>query len=218
MSHINNSSSRLIRLAWTLIVVLGFALAATLIWQSLDNWRQNPVDTTVSTNTIDQVTFPKIYVCPPKLTYTNLNQDILDFKDKFFTDDQIKEIENLIDENIEPINDFHKDNKWSFNAHVEENRLYNWYMGFSELVVDKLNTWVKTTSSHGSLGIPNFEEEYQEDKFELFIRKEFTLKILNLTSPTQKLILEIEADLKETYGGTESISMHFEEGITSIKK
>ena len=42
-----------------MIVLLGFSCAGYLIWESFDNWQQNPVDTTISTYPIEQVSFPK---------------------------------------------------------------------------------------------------------------------------------------------------------------
>ena len=100
MSYIGNTS-RLIRAAWITIVVLGFSCAGYLIWESFDNWEQNPVATTVSTHPIDQVTFPKIYVCPPKHTYTNLNHDIVNTKNVTLTEEQIDAINVQIDIRIE---------------------------------------------------------------------------------------------------------------------
>ena len=120
LNHIA-SSARFIRLAWFVIVFLGFSLAGVLIWNSFDNWQQNPVATTISTYPIQQVSFPKIYVCPPKHTYTNLNQDIVDMKNVSLTDDQANEVKTLLElkieqmekENIvEETDSFEKENKY----------------------------------------------------------------------------------------------------------
>ena len=94
LNHIQNSS-RFVSIAWTGIVILGFSFSGYLIWQSVDNWNQNPVATTISTYPIEDVTFPMIYVCPPKHTYTNLNQDIIEMQNESLTDDQIEELSSL---------------------------------------------------------------------------------------------------------------------------
>ena len=94
LSHIG-STKRLIRAGWIVVVLLGFSFAGYLIWQSFDNWQQNPVATTISTYPIEQVSLPKIYVCPPKHTYTNLNQDIVEMKDVVLTMHQITELISL---------------------------------------------------------------------------------------------------------------------------
>ena len=92
------STTKLIRVAWIVIVLSGFSFAGYLIWQSFDNWNQNPVDTTISTHPIEQVTFPKIYVCPPKHTYTNLNYDIEKTKKVFLSEDHTQELKVLVDD------------------------------------------------------------------------------------------------------------------------
>ena len=80
LSHIG-STKKLVRVAWIIVVMSGFTIAGYIIWNSLNYWKENPVATTISTYPIEQVSLPKIYVCPPKHTYTNLNQDIVEMKD-----------------------------------------------------------------------------------------------------------------------------------------
>ena len=48
-----------------------------LIYQNFQNWAENPVTTTVETLPIEQIRFPKVTICPPPNTYTNLNYDLL---------------------------------------------------------------------------------------------------------------------------------------------
>ena len=89
------NSERLIKVVWIGIVTLGFSLSGVLIWHSFENWQKNPVETTISTHPIEKVSFPKIYVCPPKDTYTNLNQDIIDMKNVSLTSDQMEQLQIL---------------------------------------------------------------------------------------------------------------------------
>ena len=42
-----------------------------------DDWRQNPVKTTIETEPITDLTLPKVTVCPPQNTYTDLNYDLM---------------------------------------------------------------------------------------------------------------------------------------------
>ena len=94
LSYIGKTK-KLIRIAWIIVVLSGFTIAGYLIWNSLNNWMENPVATTISTYPIEQVSLPKIYVCPPKHTYTNLNQDIVEMKDISLTNNQIEELMSL---------------------------------------------------------------------------------------------------------------------------
>ena len=114
-------------------MLLGFTIAGFLIWQSLDNWQHDPVDTTISTHPIEQVTFPKIYVCPPKHTYTNLNYDIINNKDVMLSEGQIDDLRNLIDESIKTVE------LQQIMAQVDRvnvnNKFLNWYMGLSQIEI-----------------------------------------------------------------------------------
>ena len=65
------------RVFWVVVVTAGFIAAFCIIAQSLSNWAENPVTTTVETVPITEVRFPKVTVCPPQDTYTNLNYDLV---------------------------------------------------------------------------------------------------------------------------------------------
>ena len=71
-----SSTRRFVRLFWILVVLGGFAGAIYMIWESFENWRENPISTTVNTKPIADLTFPNVTVCPPKGLYLNLNHDI----------------------------------------------------------------------------------------------------------------------------------------------
>ena len=71
------STKRLPRLFWIMIVVFGFSIAGFLISQAFRNWSESPIKTTIETKTISSITFPKVIVCPPKNTFTNLNYDLM---------------------------------------------------------------------------------------------------------------------------------------------
>ena len=136
LSHIT-SSTRLIRAIWIVIVLLGFTIAGFLIWQSFDNWQHDPIDTTISTHPIEQVTFPKIYVCPPKHTYTNLNHDVINNKNVTLTEDQIDDLKILIDKQIEEVK--LEEIMFEVTKVKEENKFINWYMGISQLNIPYYN-------------------------------------------------------------------------------
>ena len=73
--HISSTAKQL-RLLWTCIVIAGFVGAALLINKSFESWAEQPVATTVETFPIKDVKFPKVTVCPPKNTLTNINPDL----------------------------------------------------------------------------------------------------------------------------------------------
>ena len=65
------------RLFWILVVISGFIGASLLIKESFDSWSESPIKTTVETLPISEITFPKVTVCPPKNTFTDLNYDLM---------------------------------------------------------------------------------------------------------------------------------------------
>ena len=68
---------RLVKLFWVIVVIAGFTGAGVLIYRSFQDWDENPVTTTIETRPITEITFPKVTVCPPKDTYTDLNYDLM---------------------------------------------------------------------------------------------------------------------------------------------
>ena len=72
-----SSTRRLARLFWILVVMAGFTGAGYMIYQSFDGWAESPVKTTIETLPITEITLPKVTVCPPKNTFTNLNYDLM---------------------------------------------------------------------------------------------------------------------------------------------
>ena len=75
-SHII-TTQRFSRIFWILVVILSISSSALLILQSLRTWSKSPISTTIETLPISRIHFPKVIVCPPKSTQTNLNQDLV---------------------------------------------------------------------------------------------------------------------------------------------
>ena len=72
-----SSTRKFIRVIWVLVVIAGFTGAGYMIYQSFKAWEESPVTTTVETLPITEITLPKVTVCPPKNTFTNLNYDLM---------------------------------------------------------------------------------------------------------------------------------------------
>ena len=75
--HYISTSRKYVRLFWILVVITGFTSAGVLIYDSFILWGESPVKTTIETLPITEITFPKVTVCPPKNTYTDLNYDLM---------------------------------------------------------------------------------------------------------------------------------------------
>ena len=71
------STKKFARLFWITVVIVGFAGATFMIQKSFIEWEENPITTTIESRPITELTFPKVTVCPPKHTYTDLNYDLM---------------------------------------------------------------------------------------------------------------------------------------------
>ena len=120
LNHIA-TGRKYIRLFWILVVLTGFIGAGVLIYQSFESWQESPVKTTIETLPISQITLPKVTVCPPKNTYTNLNYDLMMTENMTLDDDTrnvlmnyAKELlyENLYEEIIKNISMVEENNRY----------------------------------------------------------------------------------------------------------
>ena len=75
--YISVNPKLIIKLIWILIVIAGFVGSGVIIYQSFQSWNESPVKTTVESIPIANLKFPKVTVCPPKNTFTNLNYDLM---------------------------------------------------------------------------------------------------------------------------------------------
>ena len=165
------SKSTFVRLSWIGIVLAGFGFSGYLINNLLDNWNQNPVETTISTYPIEKVTFPKIIVCPPKHTYTNLNFDIVHTNNASLSGEQIEDLKTLIDEKIEQAG--YENIMLQVNNTGEQNQFYNWYTGLSKIEIPYFSyphgvrthrIKQHTYAREGIFRSPYFGEKFQKDK------------------------------------------------------
>ena len=121
------NTKRLERLLWISIVLVGFTGAVLIIQQSFQSWNDSPIKTTIETLPIEKVTFPKITVCPPKDTYTNLNFDIIKAENITTVNEHDREI---LSENFKQYFlqlDYELLLKKLKNSFKENNQYRNWY-------------------------------------------------------------------------------------------
>ena len=124
-----SSTRKYARLFWILVVTTGFLGAILLIKESFDSWSESPVKTTIETLPIAEIKLPKVTVCPPKNTFTDLNYDLMMTENITLTNEIRDEmfryaVEVLIEDKL-------SQNNWT-KLH-EEDRYYNWYHGYSNI-------------------------------------------------------------------------------------
>ena len=204
LSYISTTRKH-VRLFWVFVVFSGFWTAGYLIQQSFQTWAESPVKTTVETLPITEITFPKITVCPPRNTYTDLNYDLLsinvsltEYVDNNSTDSSEVEydifgiptsIESKMTKN-DKILDFALD-VTKYQTYMddlmkleEENRFYNWYHGYTKISQPKYITWsqyeysIDTSATSGVIKTRHFGERFNDHlSFERNIVFQFLIKI-----------------------------------------
>jgi len=129
LSYIS-TTKKCVNLFWILVVIGGFTGAGVLIYQSFQSWNESPVKTTIRTHPISEITFPKVTVCPPKNTYTDLNYDLMMTENLTLDNDTRQELatyaKTLLYDNMHEIIIRNM-------SRIEVNdKYYNWYYGYTK--------------------------------------------------------------------------------------
>ena len=153
------------RLFWILAVLGGFSTATFLIHQSFQNWQDSPVTTSIETLSISEIKLPKVTVCPPKDTYTDLNYDLTMAENVVLTDKMRDDLFSYALDVIWDQNDY-------FGKLKEDNMYYNWYNGFTEVKSPKLdsyfglNYFIDTSALSGVVTTQYYGQKFQPDLVE----------------------------------------------------
>ena len=191
-----------VRLFWILVVIGGFSAAGFIIYQSFQSWADSPVKTTIETLPITEITFPKVTVCPPKNTYTDLNYDLM-MTENMTLDSAIRnELENYA---VEMLYDHLYDTIMRNMSKLEDNdRYYNWYHGYTMILLPYIrggsymtgvNYDVETSASSGSISTKNFGDKFDADKVEtgpLYYKVNLYPSDSVKNNPTVTLHLDVE--------------------------
>ena len=168
LSHIASSKS-IVKPFWITIVFTGFSFAGILIHQSFQSWEESPIKTTVQTLPITELSFPKVTVCPPKNTFTNLNYDLLMAENMTIEDDtRIK----LIEKAFETLADhFVNESKSNFAQLEQKNIFFNWYNGYTKIHMPYFDSYINgqkqtiyTTSTEGAIETKYFRQAFDKSK------------------------------------------------------
>ena len=156
-----STTKKYARLFWIIVVVAGFGTAGYMIKTSFVDWAANPIRTTLETVPISKIKFPKVTVCPPENTYTDLNYDLMVAENATLTEEMRDELVNYSEKVI--VEHVYMDD---FDILQEENRFYNWYHGYTKIsrpfTNEKgLNFILQTTATSGSVNTEYFGEQYQ---------------------------------------------------------
>ena len=154
------------------LIITGFFIASHLINKSFDNWSESPIKTTIETRPISEITFPKVTVCPPKNTFTDLNLDLMMLENKTLTNETKEKLINLARQELLVQDEI---NLLSNLSKIEEEkRYYNWHYGFTKIgfpvwtASNELQYYIETSATTGTVKTQYFGEKYDHFKIEKY--------------------------------------------------
>ena len=186
-----STSRKFAKVFWIIIVFGGFTLAGYMINNSIKSWAERPIKTTLETRPISEIRLPRLTVCPPKNTYTDLNYDLLLAENMTLTDELRGDLFNyakkLVDEHVY-MNDIDK--------LQEENRYYNWYHGYTKMIStahdkDGVNYFISSSALSGVVTTQYYEEKYQPHRVE------------------QRAYYQVNVFPPESVRGNPNVTLHF---------
>ena len=134
--HISNTRKNY-KLFWILVVIAGFSGAGYMIYQSFDAWDQSPIKTTIETRPINEMNkFPRITVCPPNGTYTDLNYDLKMIENMTLDEDAKR---NLTQYGAQILADYLFEKLENLETLKEIDRNYNWYYGNTKIELPSIS-------------------------------------------------------------------------------
>ena len=153
------STKGLTQTVWLCVVSVCVAYAGISIGQSFESWSKNKITTTIETLPITEVPFPKVTVCPPKNTFTNLNYDLMTTENITLNNStQNAMVEDFIKKVMEWKSS--KDEMYNF---IEEDNERNMYLGLSVAkVIDDSGApsskpFIETSAINGAISTPKFD-------------------------------------------------------------
>ena len=168
LNHVAKTKNFL-KFFWMFVVLSGFVGAGILMYQSFQSWSENPVSTITETLPISEITFPKVTVCPPKKTNTDLNYDLM-LAENILLDNQTRE--ELLQYAYQLLFEAHFNESLDIQSNIKESdKFYNWYQGFSVIQIPffdtnlgkNVNFFTITSVNHGTVYLRNYGEKWKKN-------------------------------------------------------
>ena len=187
LAHIS-ATRKTLRLFWIVVVFVGFIGAGIIIFESFQSWGESPITTTLETRSITELKFPKVTVCPPKNTFTDLNNYLIMAEKITLDSDARSELQNYAEDVLNDL--LFEIIKTNLKMIQDKDRYNNWYHGYTEIVLpaqDKrfgteLAFHIRTSALSGTLSTQYFGEQYEAEKVPLSF--DYSVKIF---PPTEVL-------------------------------
>ena len=133
LSYIVNIKQNILKLFWLCVVITSFSIAGILIVNSVSNWNESPIDTTIETYPIQDLKeiFPNVTVCPPEGTTTSLNYDLMNAENVEIDDSTRDFLKDLVPYLILEAPYLNLLSKAS--PFFDEGQIENWYLGKTKI-------------------------------------------------------------------------------------
>ena len=213
LTHISTNRKHA-RFFWVIVVTAGFTGAGVMIYHSFQDWNNSPIKTTIETRPIAEITFPKVTVCPPKNTNTDLNHDLLIAANISLDNDTRNELTNFAVERLQNL--LHSSIMTNLSMLENIDRYYNWYQGFTKIEIpfyeeeyNNIHFKVSTSAPYGTISTKFFGDKFSIDNvddtldiyYNVIIRPSKNLRKLN----TSALHIEIEkVNMKDLLSGEDT--------------
>ena len=201
--------SKIGKVVWGFVVVLGFLSAFYLINSSYAKWHVSPVSTSIETHPIAALDFPTVTVCPPKGSHTALNYDLMQADSTPLTKENKENLKKDIYKLFtEPS---HQDFIRTMLAVTNPENMKQTFEGFQSFprpfAGDK-GFEVKLGNNNGTWHTPRFGENYDQSYYEEGRQFFVSLQIpLNLAEQENigSLVVQLEVDTREEEGWQEEV-------------
>ena len=202
------SQTNIGKLAWLLIVCLGFLTAGYLINSSYSAWLASPVATTITTLPIADLDFPTVTVCPPKDSNTALNYDLMKADNDSLTEQDRENLKNVLYNII--IEPTHQEYIRLMKATVNPGNIGKTLEGYHKFPKQSPEGMVEPSMSnnYGEIQTPWFEESYKEDYYKEDRKQQFEIQIsedLRTQVGSGSLLIQLEVDIREEEGWQEEV-------------
>ena len=186
-----SKTEKFIRVIWSFVIISGFTFAGFLIHEAFQSWEECPIKTTLETLPISKIKFPKVSVCPPANTVTNLNYDLMMADNMTLDNNTRKDLIKIVLEHFD--NDNFESVLKNLSLIHEKSRFQNWYNGLSKIDIPiffwgKMETKIETASPSGVIMSSGFGQNFDQKnvvkwqstriKFHSNIKKTKNIRIL----------------------------------------
>ena len=172
---------------------------------------------------ISELRFPKVSVCPPANTFTNLNYDLMMAENMTLDNDTKKELIKTILQTLDF--EMYKELRTNMSYILEENRFYNWYHGYSKISFPKYENRffykLEIASSTGLIMTNGFGNDFKKQKFIRVQEVEIIFDGPNQTklSKNATIMIKMEAEkFLNLFDGYEFITLDYVDVLKGKKE